>query len=114
MAPCFNAISLVGTVENRESVLPECSDLKPNVQVPDRTIGASMTPFLKLSEVRCSSFRFFSGLGELGGGELEYARRVIVRRLCMYNMLRFSRCIREAQKVTSINQAIGTIYKNLV
>ena len=39
-----------------------------HIQEPERTIGASITPSLNLSDVRLPSFRLFDGLG-LDGGE---------------------------------------------
>lgn len=51
-----------------------------NARQPDRTIGASMTPFLKLSDVRWSTFCLLVGLGEVGGDGEEALRDMIIRR----------------------------------
>lgn len=52
-----------------------------DAHAPERTMGASITPFLKLSEVRCVSiFCFFDGRGD-DGGEEELARRDIIKRV---------------------------------
>ena len=53
--------------------------MKDNARAPERTIGASTTPFLKLSDVRWSVLCLFVGRG-VGEGLVEVFRRIITGR----------------------------------
>ena len=56
-----------------------------DVRAPERTIGANITPFLKLSEVKCSILCFLFGLGD-GEGLDEAWRRSIIEWIELYRV----------------------------